>query len=241
MGSMSDERSPMTLKRPARKRSLVVGAALLAVCVGAGAAIAATKDVFDPREEQEAFQAAVAEKLGVTTAELQSAYKEAALEQLDAAVADGRLTEEQADAIRERIEAGDFLGPHLGFGFGLEHHLGRGPGLEGAADYLGLTEAELHERLRNGETLAEIAEAEGKSVSGLEQALLTAAKARLDEAVADSRITTAQRDELLEGLEAKIDALVNGELPLLERGPGFGHRFGGPMDGSFVPLAPPNA
>ena len=28
---------------------------------------------------------------------------------------------------------------------------------------------------------------------------------------------------------------------LLEHGPGFGHRFGGPMDGSFVPLAPPNA
>ena len=241
MGFMNDERSPMNLKRPARMRSLVVGAVLLAVCVGAGAAIAATKDVFDPREEQEAFQAAVAEKLGVTTAELQTAYKEAALEQLDAAVADGRLTEEQADAIRERIEAGDFLGPHFGFGFGLKHHLGGGPGLEGAADYLGLTEAELHERLRNGQTLAEIAEAEGKSVSGLEQALLTAAKARLDEAVADGRIPAAQRDELLERVEAKIDALVNGEPPLLERGPGFGHKFGGPMDGSFVPLAPPDA
>ena len=80
-----------------------------------------------PKAEQEAFQAAVAEKLGVTTEELQDAYKAASLEQLDAAVEAGRLTEEQADAIRERIESGDFLGPH-GFGFFGGHRLrGAGP------------------------------------------------------------------------------------------------------------------
>ena len=229
----------MSLKRLATRRTLVAGAVVLAVCVGAGAAIAATKDVFDPKEEQEAFQAAVAEKLGVTTAELQTAYEEAALEQLDAAVAAGRLTEEEADAIRERIEAGGFLGPHFGFGFG--HHIEGGPALEGAADYLGLTEAELHERIRDGQTLAEIAEAEGKSVAGLEQALLAAGKERLDQAVEDGRITAAQRDELLERLEAKIDALVNGRPLLEKRGPGFGHRFGGRMDGAFVPWALPDA
>ena len=115
------------------------------------------------------------------------------------------------------------------------------PRLEGAADYLGLTEAELHERLRNGQTLAEIARAEGKSVDGLEQALVAAGKERLDQAVEAGRITAAQRDELLERLEAKIDALVNGTPFLEKRGPGFGHRFGGPMDSSFVPLAPPDA
>ncbi len=115
----------------------------------------------------------------------------------------------------------------------------RGPGhhLEGAADYLGLTEAQLHERLRDGQSLAEIAKAEGKSVDGLKQALVASAKERLDEAVADGRITAAQRDELLERLESKIDAVVNGEA-LPKRGPGFGHRFGGPMDGAFVPALP---
>jgi hypothetical protein len=46
---------------------------------------------------------------------------------------------------------------------------------------------------------------------------------------------------MLERLQSKIDALVNGE-PFLERHrPGFGQRFGGHMDGSFVPLAPPDA
>jgi hypothetical protein len=242
MGSVNDERSQMNEKRPAAKRAFVVGAIALAVTLGAGAAVAATSDVFDPKEEQEAFQAAVAEKLGVTTEELENAYKEASLERLDAAVAAGRLTEEQADEIRERIESGDSLGPlGFGFGFGPHVHIEGGPALEGAADYLGLTEAELHERLRDGQTLAEIAKAEGKSVDGLEQALVAAGKDRLDQAVEDGRITAAQRDELLERLESKIDALVNGEPFLEKHGPGFGQRFGGPMDGAFVPLAPPDA
>jgi hypothetical protein len=231
MGDVNDERSLMNLRR-----TLVVGAVAVVVVLGAGAAVAATSDVFDPKAEQEAFQAAVAEKLGVTTAELENAYKEASLEQLDAAVEAGRLTEEQADAIRERIEAGGFIGPHFGFGFGL--HVEGGPALDGAADYLGLTEAELHERLRNGRTLAEIAKAEGKSVDGLEQALVAAAKEKLDQAVENGRITVAQRDEMLERLEVKIDALVNGKPFLEKHGPGFHHRFGGPMDGAFVPALP---
>lgn len=226
----------MSLTRHATKRTLIICAIGLAVMVGAGAAIAATTRVFDPKEEQEAFQAAVAEKLGVTTAELEDAYKEAALERLEAAVAAGRITESEAAAIRERIESGDFLGPHGFRGFGL--HVEHGPGhhLTAAADYLDLTEAQLRERLLDGESLAEIAEAQGKSVAGLKQALLADAKAKLDQAVQEGRITSAQRDEMLQRLESMVDDLVNRTGPP-EIGPRFGHRFGGPgpMDGAFAP------
>ena len=120
--------------------------------------------------------------------------------------------------------------------------------LEGAADYLGLSEDELHEQLRDGRSLADIATAEGKSVEGLKQALLASAKERLDQAVEDGDITPAQRDELLQQLESKIDDLVNAEgLP--GRPPRFGHRFGGPMMASpsgsprqpYTPRAPEGA
>ncbi len=111
MGTVNDERSPMDSKRFAARRTLILCAVAAVVVVGAGAAVAAGKNVFDPEQEREAFQAAVAEKLGVSTTELQDAYKAAALEQLDAAVAAGRLTEEQAAEIRERIESEDLLGP----------------------------------------------------------------------------------------------------------------------------------
>ena len=230
----------MSASRIATRRTLVICAAAVAVAVGAGAAIAATTKVFDPREDQEAFQAAVAEKLGVTTAELETAYKEAALERLEAAVAAGRITEAEAAAIRERIESGDFMGPH-GFGFGGHVH-GPGHHLTSAADYLGLTGPELHERLRAGDSLADIARAEGKSVEGLKQALLADAKKKLDHAVDEGMLTATQRDEMLERLEAAVDAIVNGTPPRgRDFGFGFRHRFDGPMNRSFVPLAPPDA
>ena len=235
MTTVNEERTPMNIKRFATRRTLVVGAVVAVVALGAGAAVAATSGVFDPKQEQEAFQAAVAAELGVTTTELQNAYKAASLERLDAAVAAGRLTEEQADAIRERIESGDFLGPHFGFGGPGMHGPGFGFHLAGAADYLGLTEVELHEKLRAGQSLAEIAKAEGKSVSGLEQAMLAAAKTNLDQAVKDGKLTQAQADAMLDRLEANIDDLVNRTGPP-DHGPGFGFRSGGgPMHGSWSP------
>jgi DNA-binding CsgD family transcriptional regulator len=54
-----------------------------------------------------------------------------------------------------------------------------------AADYVGLSRAELLGRLRDGQSLAEIAEAEGKSVEGLKQAIRAAITARLDARVDD--------------------------------------------------------
>ena len=94
-----------------------------------------------------------------------------------------------------------------------------------SAEYLGLTETELQQRLRDGQSLAQIARAEGKSVDGLEQALLKSATEKLAQAVEDGRITDAQRDELLEHLESNIEDMVNrapGERPAF----GPGHRFG---------------
>lgn len=236
-----DERTRMKLSRLGTKRTLVAAFAALAVVVGAGAAIAASTDVFDPKAEQEAFQGAVAEELGVTTKQLQDAYKAAALERLDAAVKAGRITEAQADSMRQRIESGQF-GPMSGMRGGPGMH---GPGrhaghLDAAAAYLGLTEAELREKLVAGQSLAAIAKAEGKSVDGLKAALLADAKAKLDQAVTDGKLTDAQRDEMLKRMESRLDEMVNSTGPPMGgmrggpgpgmHGPGFGGGFQGPPD-----------
>ncbi len=216
----------MNLRRWAQKRTLVIGAIVLAVAVGAGAALAETTGVFDPKAEADAFDAAVADKLGVSTEKLEQAYKAAALERLDAAVKAGRITEEQAKALKARIESGDFRGgpgfgvfggPGMHHGFGGHLHAG----ISAAADYLGLEVTALAERLQNGESLADVAKAEGKSVDGLKNALIADAKATLDQAVKDGRLTDAQRDEALSRLEEKIDDVVNGTGRPLHH-PGFG-------------------
>jgi hypothetical protein len=221
----------MSSRRFATKRTLIAGVAAIAIAAGAGAALATTTGAFDPKEEAEAFQASVAEKLGVTTKQLQDAYKAAALERVDAALAAGRITEEQAEALKERIESGDFLGPMGWFGGPHMHGPGFFGAFDAAAEYLGLTPAELREQLASGKSLADVAKAEGKSVEGLKNAILDDAKERLDQAVEDGRLTQAQADEILDRLESKIDDLVNDELP---EGPGFrGRHFG--MHGFWGP------
>jgi hypothetical protein len=81
---------------------------------------------------------------------------------------------------------------------------------------LGITEEELVDRLRDGQTLAEIAEAEGKTLAQVRSAVRAEAVERLDEAVQDGRITKAQRDEMVEHLDEHLERL--GEGPFFGRG-----------------------
>jgi hypothetical protein len=205
-----------------RRKLMVVGAAALAVA-GGGAAIAATT-ADSPQEESKAVVEDAAKQLGVTPSKLSSALKQALENRVDAAVADGRLTKEQGDALKARIEAEDY--PMLG-GFGLVHH--GGPGMHGfghlgaAASYLGLTEAELATELTGGKTLADVAKAKGKSVDGLVSALVADEKQELDAAVAAGRITKAQADEMLANAKQRFTDMVNGTLPERGHGP-----LGGP-------------
>ena len=145
------------------KRKLVAGAvAGLAVASGGAAAVAATQ-TGSPQEESKAVVEDAAKQLGVQPSELSNALKQALKNRIDAAVAAGRLTEEQSTELKERVDAEAFplLGPglrgHHGPG-GLFHH-----GLDAAAEYLGTTEEALREQLRDGTTLAEAAQKAGKS------------------------------------------------------------------------------
>lgn len=217
-----------------RKRTkLAVSAGAALAVVGAGGAVAAT--ALSPSEESKAVVEDAAKQLGVDPAKLNDALKQALENRIDAAVKAGRLTEEQGRAMKERVEADDFPlfpgpGPAFGHrGFG-GHHGFRD--LDAAASYLGVDEDALRERLRDGETLAEVAKAEGKSVDGLVTAIVAATTKRLDEAVAAGRITKAQRDEIVAGLTKRTTEIVNGDFPALKGrgGPGFGPgpHFGDP-------------
>ena len=91
------------------------------------------------------------------------------------------------------------------------------PGPAVIASYLGLTPAQLREQLRAGKTLAQIAVAQGKSVSGLEDAIYADVQAHLDQAVANGRLTSAREQAILARLKARLDDLVNRSLPAIGR------------------------
>ena len=221
--------------------------AAAAALVGGGAAIAA--DRLSPEAESDAVVADAAKQLGVDASKLDAALKKALANRVDAAVEAGQITKAQGDEMKARIAAGEV--PLVGVGRGPGHHrFGHHSlaSLDAAATYLGVTEAELTTSLSDGSTLAEIAEEEGKSVDGLKDALVAAAKADLADAVEDGRLTAAQQAKIVADLPDRIDDLVNGELghKRFERGPGFGGpasaaRPSADASGGATPSRPPTA
>jgi gas vesicle protein len=212
------------------KRKVVAGTVAALAVGGAGGAIAATQLRSSPSEESKAIVSDAAKQLGVQPDQLSSALKKAIENQIDAAVAAGRLTKAQGDELKQRVESNDFplFGPlPLGFGFrhfGFFGHHGF-PGLDAAASYLGLTESQLDAKLDSGKTLAQVAKEQGKSVDGLVSALKADLKQKLDQAVADGRITKAQEDQALKDADARLTNLVNGKFIRPPRPEGwFGHR-----------------
>ena len=199
------------------KIAIVVALALSVVAVGG--AIGATQ--LTPKQESEAIINDAAEQLGVEPNELSNALKQALKNRVDEAVEAGRLTEEQGRELKQRIDAGEV--PFLGLPFHRHHGPFHGK-LEAAAEYLGMTQAQLREALEDGKTLAQVARDQNKSVDGLVDALVEEAEQKLGDAVEAGRLTEAEKREMLEGLRDRITDLVNGRFPRLPR-PEF-HRDG---------------
>jgi hypothetical protein len=162
----------------------------------------------------------------VSTDQLTEALKGAAQDRVDAAVKAGRLTQDQADKLKQRIAQANGLpligGPRLGPGvLGLRRGFG-GPAfgpvgeLGAAAKYLGLTPRKLFSELRDGKSLADLASDQGKSVDGLKLALKAAETARLDAAVKAGRLTDAERAQIQSELDQRLDDLINGTPPKLD-------------------------
>lgn len=205
-----------------RKRIAVIGGTVLALAAGTAGAVAATKSD-EARDRENAVLNTAAKELDVTPQELRDALKAGQTAQLEQAVKDGRLTQEQADAITQRMNQSGLVlggpgGPH---GKGGPGHRGGGREMFGdVAKALGLSEAQLRERLEDGKTLAQVAKAQGKDLDDVKSAVKKAATTRLDQAVKDGDITKSQRDDMLEHLDEHLERL--GEGPFGGRGRGRG-------------------
>lgn len=203
-----------------RRTLVVLGlAGALAVTAVAGTAMAQTPtpSTQTGTNYQEYFLDRLASALGTTRDQLTGAFTQARNETADQAVKDGKLTQEQADRLKARQGAGPF-GFH-GFrgdmgrgdmerGGKMGGFMGGGQTREAIAGALGITTQELDSQLRSGKTLAELAAGKEQAVK---DAIVAAEKTRLDQAVADGKITQAQED-------ARLEQLRNADLNSL-----FGH------------------
>ena len=142
---------------------------------------------------------------------------------LSGLVDDGSITAEQADEVATTL--GD-----AGLGGGHGHGgPGRGLDLSVAADTLGLSEDDLRTALEaDGASLASVAGDRGVAVEDLVAALVQAGQERLDDAVAEGRLTQEQADERAAEMQTWVTEMVN-STDLGDHGPrgGWGRGWGG--------------
>ncbi|MEJ7787197.1 MAG: hypothetical protein WKF96_20540 [Solirubrobacteraceae bacterium] len=201
---------------PRRIAALALSGALLAG--GTGAAIAAVGKDEGEKAEQAVLDDA-AKRLDITPRKLRDALSAAQAAQLDAkldqAVKDGKLTQKLAGVIKAQHKMwGCVLGVKGVAGPGDRLHFRGGPHkrLHGMmvlnlSKALGISREKLHEQLRAGKSVADIAKAEGKSLADVRTAIKTNAKARADKAVKSGDLTRDQADKLLAHLDERLEHL----------------------------------
>jgi uncharacterized protein YidB (DUF937 family) len=108
--------------------------------------------------------------------------------------------------------------PDEGPGFHFGHHRFGAPfeGVSAAAEALGMSASELRTALRDGRTIADVAEERGVDVQAVIDAMVAEATERIDERAAEAK----------EDLPERVTDLVNGEVPDHPGGPRGGIRAG---------------
>lgn len=174
---------------------------------------------------------------------------------IDAHVAEGKLTQEQADArladAKTRITTlVNTAGPLRGKGMGGKGgHMGHRGAPKFATDdlakVLGLSLEELNTELQAGKTLAQIAESKNVSIDKVKDQLLADFTAKEQAEVAEGKHTQEEVDAKIAEFTTRLDDIVNGVRPMKGMGGrgehgGMGRRgghHGGDM-GGFGPGAP---
>jgi hypothetical protein len=104
-------------------------------------------------------------------------------------------------------------GPDVGFGFGHgPGRGGRGGDLTAAAQAIGISVDQLRQELP-GKSLAQVAQAHGKTATDVATALKNSANQRVDQAVTDGRLTAADATQRKQEIAQRIDQQVNEVRP----------------------------
>lgn len=209
------------------KKSLTatVAAATALGGVAAGAAWFAPGLAGAQDDSTPAPDAVPAEEVAPNPGEQVRAHLSEALQPL---VDDGTLTEAQRDAVIDALEAAR---PD-----GVGHRGHRGPGrLFGdgdVAEILGMDRADIVAALRDGQSLADLAEANGVDPQVLVDAIVDDITERVGEAVDAGRLDETRADEILANAEERATAIVEGDVTPHQPG---GHRGPGGPGGPGMP------
>jgi hypothetical protein len=156
------------------------------------------------------FMRHFAVEIGKTQAEINAAFQRAIAGTLADEVKAGRLTQAQADTIKQRLANQTPCTLHELKPRGARIGAYMRQYVAAAASALGISEAQLKTDLTNGQSLSQVAAAQKVSETTFRTKVIANLKPVLDKAVADKKITADQEQIILNRLQ-------NGPLPLWDR------------------------
>ncbi len=180
------------------------------------------------------FVQKLAGTLGVDQTKLEAAMKTAGNATVDEALSKQEITKAQADAMKARVQAGEYdffsrggpggqdgRGPDGGNRDGGRDggrnggpngdRMTGGPALmDATAKALGLTSEELRTQVQSGKTITEIAAAKKVDLKTVQAAVIAAYKTQLEATVKAGKLTQAQADERLKAAQANPNFGLSG-------------------------------
>lgn len=189
----------------------VAGATGLASAQDGGATSTPTKH--EKRvERRDNFLGKVATNLGITLDQLKQAFRSAATQTVDDALANGDITQAQADKIKANIESGKNLGLgqllRSGRNVNMLQRLRAGIA-KSAADAIGIQPKDLVSELKSGKSIADVASEHNVSLDAVKSKIMDNAKTALDKGRENGRIDQAKEDAALQKLQANLDTILN--------------------------------
>jgi ribosomal protein S20 len=165
--------------------------------------------------------AQVAQEQGVDVQAVITSMVADATAHIDQGVQEGRLTADQAKERKANLQ--DRITRLVNEGKPKGEGRGHGPKLDAAAKALGVSTDELRQQLRDGKTIAQVAEDRNVDKEKVIDAMVEDAEQHLDQAVQDGKLTADQANERKANLKDRITALVdNGPQRGRDGGPGPG-------------------
>jgi hypothetical protein len=151
-----------------------------------------------------------AKDLNKSTSDVQKAAKQAFDQTVDDAVAQGKLTKAEGDALKAKFDANQLCTAQVGvIAHGAEMAAGKALGQESisaVASVLGISTDELMSDLRSGKTVKDLAAAKGMDETAFRAAYVAKIKSDLAALVSNKTITQAQADKY-------VQMAQNGPIP----------------------------
>lgn len=175
-----------------------------------GATAAASSTPTRRQQAVDAFIDKVAKNLNVSSDQLKSAVKDAALQTVDEQVAAGKLTQAQGDKITAAINSGKY--PQLARLFhGRQAILAqvRKGIVVSSAKAIGIAPKDLAAELKSGKSIADVAGEHNVSLDTVKSQITSAFQTKLDQLVKGGKITQAQEDNAMQKLQANLDKILD--------------------------------